>query len=277
MQLTGRPPSGVAFDCDLGTRAGTALAVELLLALDQRNECRVISMATTRSHLHSAAYLDAVYRFYFGSGPFVRPMPIGMSLNGPKDPLPALEKALSRYDHQIERLSDTADPYAVLRNAFTTQFDGNGIALLCGPATNFARVLDLAGSPELIAQKCKYLVAALDPARREADPASAERLLAAWPAPVVVCQTAETFPAESVPDQHPSGLVEPRDAAIPALDCLAVLAAVRPAEPYLLYSGQERRRSVQIDPAQRERAIAAMVELVNAKPQPRTAPPKRPA
>ncbi len=276
MQLTGRPPSGVALDCDLGARPGTPLAVEILFALDQKSECRVISMATTRSHLHSAAYLDAVYRFYSGTGPFVRPLPVGMALKGPADPLPHLEKALQRHNHEIQRLADTADPYAVLRNAFTTQFDGNGLAILCGPATNFAKVLDLPGSRELIALKCKLMVAAIDDTRRAADPAAAERLMAEWPSPLVICEWEGRLPAAAVAADHPSGLAEPADAELPGRDAAAILAAVRPNEPYFRYSGEGRRRTVTIDPAQQDRAIMAMVELANAKPQPRTAPPKRP-
>jgi hypothetical protein len=276
MQFSGRPPSGVVFDCDLGVRPATALALDILFALDQKSECRVTAMATSRGHLHSAAYLDSVYRFYAGSGPFVRPMPIGMAAQGPPDPLPMLEAAVGQFPHQVHRMNDTADPYAVLRNGYTAQFDGNALTVLCGPATHLARILDLPGSKELIAQKCKLLVAALDSPRREADPKAAEKLLAEWPSPLVVCESDVIFPAASIPAGHPSSLVCAGDAALPALDCVAVLAAVRPAETYLQYEGAERRRTVTIDPAQRDRVLAVMVEFANAKPQPRTAPPKRP-
>lgn len=117
----GRPPVGVAFDCDLGNGADDALALAVLYGLDGKNEARVVSISTSKSNLKSAALAEVIARFYGGDGafgPFARTLPVGMAEDGkmPED-TPALTVPLSRVDAQgkpvyrrtIEKRNDTAD------------------------------------------------------------------------------------------------------------------------------------------------------------------------
>jgi hypothetical protein len=271
MQLTGRPPIGVVFDCDMGARPETALALGMLFALDQKNECRVAAMSTTRGHIASAAYMDATFRYYAGFSPFVRPLPVGLPTDGPKDDLPSLAEANASFKHTVEKLTDTADPYAVIRNAYTAQYDGNAATVLCGPATNLVRTLDLPGAKEWVEKKVKLLVAVLTPERRSADPKAADRLLTDWPSPVLLLETDLLFPVASVPPAHPAAKVIQAD--VPAGDLAAVVATVRPIENYFVADGKK----LSVNPDKRQALQEALVELVSAKPQPRTGPPRRPA
>src|ERR1035441_1031970 len=86
----GKPPAGIVFDSDLGNGVDTALALALLYGLEGKGEARLVSNSTTRSNLKSAAFGDALARFYAGPPPaaggfggFQRSMsPIGMAENG---------------------------------------------------------------------------------------------------------------------------------------------------------------------------------------------------
>ena len=96
------------------------------------------------------------------------------------------------YTHSVLKLNDTADPVALIRNAFTAQTDGNCAVVLAGPATNLAKVLDLPAGPDVIKRKVKLLSVAMgtfpegrpDP-HVKADLAAAKRLFAEWPTPIV--------------------------------------------------------------------------------------------
>ena len=61
------------------------------------------------------------------------------------------------YSHGIEKLNDTAEPTALIRNAFTAQHDQNCIVVLAGPATNLVKVLDLPGVKDVISKKVRFL------------------------------------------------------------------------------------------------------------------------
>ena len=63
----GKPSLGVIFDSDMGSRVETALALSVLYGLDGKNECRVVSISSTRTSLLSAAYCEVVGRFYAGA------------------------------------------------------------------------------------------------------------------------------------------------------------------------------------------------------------------
>ena len=179
------------------------------------------------------------------------------------------------------------------------------MVVVAGPATNLARVLDLAGVKDLISQKVRYLVIAAGAypegageSNIAADVAAAKRLFAEWPTPIVAVgrEVGEQilFPASSIEqdfswsEAHP--LVDayraykamPYDA--PTWDMAAVLYAVRPRENYFKVSGPGRievsddartsftpapggRHSYLIvDDSQRERVAKAYIELASAKP-----------
>jgi hypothetical protein len=264
MQFPGaqKPPVGVIFDSAMGEDIGEALALALLFGLDGKQECRLVAMATGKSNLQSAAFLETVARFYAGtvSAAFAslgRTLPVGMN---EKNLLPAatpmLAAPLSRvnekgepvYHHGIHKLVDTADPLAVLRNALTAQHDGNAVVVITGPATNFAGVLSLPDGKGWIARKARLLVVA--EGRLQADVPAAKKLFAEWPTPIVVVGRevgeALRYPGESIErdfawtnahpvvDAYRAAGKMPYDA--PAHAMAAALYAVRTEKPYFQLS-----------------------------------------
>jgi inosine-uridine nucleoside N-ribohydrolase len=269
MQLFGKtkPPVGVIFDSDMGTRIDNALALALLYGLDGKNEARVVGLSISRVSLAAAQYCEAVGHFYASrtTGPlakYMRGLTIGLAANGKiSGDTPMLTAPLARkgadgapvYRRSIAKLNDTADPAVLIRNTLTAQHDQNAIVVLAGPATNLAATLDLYGAKELIQRKVRYLVisgGAYPDGRPEfnmkTDIAAARKVFAEWPTPIIASGvdigSKILFPASSVEkdfaysDQHPIADAYrayksmPYDA--PTWDMSAVLHAVRPKEGY---------------------------------------------
>jgi len=319
----GKPAVGVVFDSDLGNGIDDALALAMLNGFEGKSEARLISTSTTKSSLRAAAFCDALARFYtppppagggFGGIGFGRPSPaIGMADNGKMaEDTPVLKAVLEKktadgkpvYSHTILKMNDTADPTALIRNAFTAQNDENCLVVLAGPATNLVRVLDYPGNADLIKRKVKFLAVAAGsyPEGRpdfniKADVAAARRLFAEWPTPIVAAgaEVGATlpFPGSSIekdfawaPD-HPIAdayrafHAMPYDAPAPAM--AAMLYAVHPdgyfklSEPGTIGvlddgrtkftpSPEGRHRYLVVDPAQKEKVIQTYVEMASAKP-----------
>lgn len=314
----GKPPVGVIFDCDMGNSIDDALALALLYGLDGKNEARVVSVSVTKSNLKAAALCEVIGRFYAGavSGAFGgagRTLPVGMTLGKVSDDTPMLTGTLSKrnaegapvYVHGIEQLIDTADPVAVIRNAFTSQHDQNAMVVLVGPATNLAKVLDLPGVKDLISRKVR-LLSVMGGAYPEGAPefniksdiAAAKKLFAEWPTPIVASgfEVGEglLFPAASIEkdfawspahpvvDAYRAHKPMPYDA--PTWDMTSVLYAVRPQEGYFKLSDpgmirvlddgrtkftaapEGKHRYLILDPAQKERIIKTYTEIASAKP-----------
>ena len=148
----GKPSVGVVFDADLGNTIDDALALALLYGLQGKNESRVISISVTKPSLKAAAFADALVRFYTGEpGPFGGGnQSIGLATAGrAADDTPMMNAVLGKkspegklaYNRGIEKMNDTADPVAVIRNALSSQVDQNAIVIMAGPATNLAGVL----------------------------------------------------------------------------------------------------------------------------------------
>ena len=80
-----RPPVGVIFDCDMGNSVDDAIALSVLYGLDGKDECRVVSISTSKPNLKSAAMCEVIGRFYSGavSGAFV---PISATACRPESP-----------------------------------------------------------------------------------------------------------------------------------------------------------------------------------------------
>ena len=209
------------------------------------------------------------------------------------------------YDHGIHKLNDTAEVAALIRNAFTAQYDQNAIVVLAGPATNLVKVLDLPGARDLIAHKVRFLslVGGAYPDGQpefniKTDIPAAKKLFAEWPTPIVAAgrEVGEglLFPASSIEKDfawspaHPVvdayRAYKPMPYDAPTLDMAAVLYAVRPQEGYFKLSSpgtigvlddgrtkftpspEGKHRYLIPDPAQRERIVKTYTEIASAKP-----------
>ncbi len=324
----GQPPVGIIFDSDMGSSIDDALALALLYGFDGKREVRVVSVSVSKSNLKAAAFCEAIGRFYAGTvsgafSAFGRTLPVGLSTAGKlQEDTPMLVEPLSTknadgtpvYDHGIRDLKDTAEPAALIRNAFTAQHDQNAIVVLAGPATNFVKLLDLPGVKELIARKVRLLcvVGGTFPSgppefNIKTDIAAAKKLFAEWPAPIVASGhevgAALLFPAASIEKDfawsptHPVvdayRAYKPMPYDAPTWDMTAVLYACRPEGGYFKLSApgtisvlddgstqfspsaEGKHRYLLVNPEQKERIIQTFIEIASAKPVPRQ-PRRRP-
>src|SRR5688572_20728958 len=148
----GQPaPLGVVFDSSLDDGVDQILALAMLFGLAATQSVRVPSVSTSRFNLKNAAFLDLVARFFSAdlAGDFVPnkiPLPIGMYSSGRQSDVvpPMVSAALTKvgpdgkspYRHGIERVNDTADPVALIRNALTGYADQNVAIVLAGSPAN---------------------------------------------------------------------------------------------------------------------------------------------
>lgn len=322
------PPVGIVFDCDLGNDIDDALALALLYGLDGKLECRVVGTTISKPNLKAAALSEVIGRFYAGtvSAAFNargRTLPVGLATEGsqPED-TPMLTAPLARttaegtltYNHGIERLTDTADPIDVLRNALSAQHPQNAIVVVAGPFSNVAAMLKYPAAKALIPEKSRLLVVAAgsypsgkpDPSIL-ADIEAARQVLAEWPVPIVAVGTevgeAIRFPGESIgtefawSDAHPvvdaykASRPMPYDASTTPM--AAVLYAVRASESLfqlsepgtiaILDDGRTTftpspdatHRYLTVDPSQKAKILESYIQLASAKPVPRL-PRRRP-
>ncbi len=269
-----KPAVGIIFDTGLGNSIDEALALALLYGLDGKSEARVVSLSVSNPNLKAAALCEAIGRFYAGAasgafGAIGRTLPVGLADEGrmPEE-TPMLTAPLSRrneegaplYSHGIEKLSDTAEVKALIRNALTVQYDQNCIVVLTGPASNLARALELPGIKDLISRKVRFLsvVGGAYPANSDrppqynikADITAAKKLFAEWPTPFVASGeevgASLLFPASSIEKDfawspaHPVvdayRAYKPMPYDAPTWAMAAVLYAIRPKEGYFKVS-----------------------------------------
>jgi inosine-uridine nucleoside N-ribohydrolase len=195
----------------------------------------------------------------------------------------------------------------LIRNYLQAQKDQGAFMVLAGPATNLAAALAVPGVKPWIEAKVKHLVIAggtfpEGPAEAhiQADIAAARKVLAEWPTPIVASGTeigaALEFPgaaidkefAQSTPDNPVADAYRayrPMPYNAPSWAMAAALYAARPQESYFKLSApgtiqvdQQGRTSFTasekgnhryliVDPAQKEKILAAYVELASAKPE----------
>jgi len=270
-----KPPVGILFDTDIGVGIDDILALAMLFGLEGKGEVRLVSISVSRPSLKSAAFAEAVARFYSGAvsgafGAVGRNLPVGLRLDGkPAEDLPLITTPLSKrnekgepvYPHGIEKANDTAEVPALLRNALTSQHDQNCIVVLTGPATNLAQALAIPGITDLISQKVRFLSVmggAYPDGKPEfnitSDIGAAKKLFAEWPTPIVASGVeigdALLFPASSIENDfswapnHPVvdayRAYQPMPYDTPSWDLSSVLYAGRPQGNYFKLSDSGR-------------------------------------
>ena len=263
MQFPGQAPVvGVVYSTTM-SRADSALALALLYGLGGKREARLGAISVMGAGLQTAAFCDAVGRFY-SPGPLAnsnRVLPVGLAPAGSpssvgesgetvklspdsamvKSAMERLdEKGGPAYPHGTARWGDTSEPCALIRNALTAQADAHAVVLVSSPATYVARVLQLQGVRELIAAKVRGLI--LCGSEAFADAAAARTLLTDWPSPIVYVPKeigeAVLFPASSIEKDFGWSPINPVVDAYRAyrpmpydantLDLAAMLYAARP-------------------------------------------------
>lgn len=259
-------PVRLIFDTDLGNDVDDAMALCMIHALADRNECELLAVTITKDNRYAVPMADLLNTF------FGRPrVPIGMVAGGvtPQDGrylqqvVTAADGGQVRYPRQLEDSSRAPEAVGLLRQILAAQPDGSVVLAQVGFSTNLARLLDspadevspLAGA-ELVRRKVRLLSAmagAFGPAmqgRKEynivTDVEAARKLFATWPTPIVasgweignaIKHTARSMQEDyRYVDQHPlveayhyyRGLQNDQ----PTYDLTSVLYAVRPDRGY---------------------------------------------
>jgi mono/diheme cytochrome c family protein len=282
----------------------------------------VTALSTSLFNLRVARFLELVARFYAGDKPGAvvsrNLPPIGMTTANPQsESVPKmLDAALLNagadgkpiYLRTLPTVNDTADPVASIRNALSAQVDRNAAVVLAGRPTNMVALTALPDAREWIVKKASVLAIAAgrfdggapDPVVR-ADVAGFRKLLADWPAAIVMAGTelseAVPFPGAAVDasftwaphhpivDAYRAFKAMPYDA--PSRAIAAVLHAASPDERYFdvsepgtitvmddgrtrfVPSAGGRHRYLIAKPDQKERVVQAYVQAVSAEPAPR--------
>src|SRR5688572_14117475 len=323
----GQPaPLGVLYDSSLDGGIDQVLALAMLFGFAATQQIRVPSVSTSRFNLKNAAFLDAVARFFAAelAGDFVQnkiPLPIGMHSAGRQTDAvpPMLSAALTKvgaegapvYPRGIEKLNDTADPVALLRNALTGQTDQNGAIILAGPPVNLLSLMANPDGRNWPVKKVRVLSIAAgrfdngpaDPVIR-ADIAGFRKVLAEWPTKIVMAGAelndalpfpgarldvvAAWAPKHPVVDAYRAFKPTPYDGPTQAL--AAVLSTVSPEDNYfdisepgtisVLDNGRTRftpspngrHHYLMVRPEQKERVLDTYVKLITTEPPP---PPAR--
>ena len=290
MQFSGgkKPPVGILFDSDFGASVDSVLALALLHGLETKTEARIAAITISNASLQAAQLCDVIEKFYAGpvsNLPMAsfQALAIGLLSSKTATERPPVYQALftkqdaegkAVYVPRIRKLNDTAVPEVLLRNALSAQYEGNGAIVCSGPSTNLARLLALPGAKDLIAAKVRMLVVA---------GAVSSSIPAGWPTPVTVVpeQIGSAFafpalslntdfsytPAHPVADFYRAAGTMPYDA--PATAAIAALYAARPTAAYFSIANGK----LQVDPSQKAVVLAALTQLVSAKPQPRVRRP----
>ena len=201
-------PVRLVFDTDLGNDVDDAMALAIIHALQNRNECELLAITTTKDNQYVVPIANLLNTFYGRPG-----IPIAVVKNG-------AAKEDGKYNRQVLELKDEAGnpryprsltpedsanlPEAVpfLRKLLAEAPDNSVVLVQVGFFTNFARLLDTSAdsiSPltgkELIAKKVKLLslmagaFAEQYKEHREYnvvnDIPSAKKLVAEWPTEMV--------------------------------------------------------------------------------------------
>ncbi|MCC6680352.1 MAG: nucleoside hydrolase [Phycisphaeraceae bacterium] len=199
-------PALVIYDTDMGGDIDDALALAMIHALADRDECKLLAVTITTDDPRVAPYIDAVNTFYG------RPdTPIGMVRDGFKREKLVYQEIVQQkhddqfvYPHDLLSGDDAPEAVGLLRQVLSAQPDQSVTIIQVGFSTNLARLLDTPmdeHSPlngiDLVRQKVKLLsvmggqfaplndrigVKEFNIAK---DIPAAQKLAADWPTPIV--------------------------------------------------------------------------------------------
>ena len=260
-------PVRFVFDTDLGNDVDDSMALAVAHALQNRGECEILAVTSTKDNPYVAPMIDILNTFYG------RPeIPIAVVRNG-------MTKEDGKYNRQVLELKDDEgnpryprtltseeaanlpDAVPFLRKLLASEPDNSVVLIQIGFFTNFARLLDspaddispLTGK-ELIAKKVKFLSLMAGSFNSSGhkeynvviDIPSAKKLVAEWPTEMIfsgyeIGQRIQ-HPAASMKEDYGYVKYHPLkdayhfyrglDNSQPTYDLNSVLYAVRPNRGY---------------------------------------------
>jgi hypothetical protein len=287
-------PVGVVYNTSM-SRPDAALALAALHVLASRRDARVDGVCVTGAGLDAAIFCDVVARAYAVQTRMPSSngmLPIGLSSpDAPAASAPMVRAVVDRkrddgqpqFVRAIQRVADTAQAEALLRNAVT--FSAETVVLLSAPAGSLLKSLELAGSGAQYKQRVKRTVI-VEAGVSAQDATATSAALSPSGTPVFVCGR-EVGEALSAPlSRIDSGLSWA--ASNPVLDAckasgqptialhdLAALHyALHPASGFFTAPDTGALRRLAVAPGKAEDCVAALVALATSKP---AAPPPRAA
>ena len=266
-------PVKLIFDTDIGNDVDDTMAIAVIHALQNRNECELLAITVTKDNPYAAPMADILNTFYG------RPdIPIGIVKGG-------MTKENGKYNVQVyntvdgqgnrvfktkitpEMYAELPDAVAVLRKTLAAQPDGSVVMVQVGFSTNFVRLLDSPGddiSPlngtELVKKKVKLLStmagAFVERLKNHkeyniaCDVPNAQKMFKNWPTPIVFSgyEIGETIRHPSLSMRNEYNYVDHHPVKIayhfyrglendqPTYDLTSVLYAVRPDRGYFTLS-----------------------------------------
>jgi hypothetical protein len=284
-------PVGVVYNTSMA-RVDATLALAALHIASSRRQARVNGVCVTGSSFEAAVFCDIVARFYTGTrAPSSNTaLPIGFSADpGARNPL-LIEAAVTRtrpdgqpqYIRMIQRVTDTAAPDALLRNAVTLTAT---IVILSAPATWIARSLALADTPALYRKHVKQVMV-VEAGDLERDLSAHDAFLKRYllgstrEAPAEVARPivsvgrevgeALSVPLDRIQNAFPSDAPNPvadalgasHEGLIQLQDLAAVHYGVYPDSGFFTLHGTR----IAVNPARRDECLAALISLATSKP-----------
>jgi hypothetical protein len=286
-----RSPPAIIFDSSLDDSIDQVLALAMTLIMTTRQDARLGSLTVSRNSLAITSFCELIVRFYRGEQPGESPgrggLTIGMSEHGSSAaPAPMVSSVLQRtapnskplYGRSIEKLNDTADPVAVIRNTLSAQQDQAAVVVLAGPPVTLLRLLAIPDGKLLVQKKARALVIGAP----FTDAAGFTKLLAEWPGPVTIAgeeARSLTFPAAAIEqdfqwasshpvvDAYRAAKPMPYDAPIGAM--AAVLQAIHPEANHFRLSeaaSGARHRTLLPDETRKDQLVQTLRQIVASKP-----------
>jgi hypothetical protein len=285
-------PVGVVYNTSMA-RVDATLALAALHIASSRRRVRVNGICVTGSSFEAAVFCDIVARFYTGTrAPSSNTaLPIGFSADpGARNPF-LIDAAVKRtrpdgqpqYIRTIQRVTDTAAPDALLRNAVT--LTPETIVILSAPATWIARSLALADTPALYRKHVKQVMV-VEAGDLERDLSAHDAFLKRYllgstrEAPAEVARPivsvgrevgeALSVPLDRIQNAFPSDAPNPvadalgasHEGLIQLQDLAAVHYGVYPDSGFFTLHGTR----IAVNPARRDECLAALISLATSKP-----------
>jgi len=288
-------PIGIVYNTSM-TRPDAALALAAMYPMEGNRESHMGSVCIVGAGYNAAVFADIIGKMYsFGQRNGNQALAVGLAVErGVPDSAMVRTAVEHNYPRTLQRVADTSEPTAVLRNGVI--FNAESVVILSGPATYLAKSLDLLGTKDLYKQRVKRLVV-VDAGTPYKDAAALRKVVAEWPTPIFFCpkEVGEALrfpgadldkdfswaPAHPVVDAYKSYKPMPYDA--PLYDLAATHYSVHPDSGFFELSasgtitvaddggmkftpGGSNVKAIGIVQAKKPELLAALIKAATEKP-----------